>query len=113
MKPSDIVRRFVSIYNRTITEQNVKDYIYNPETNVKDLLELVDDVITANVITRDKEKAFCLFHLVTALRNRNQIPIYRWPADGSRKKILNLSDWCDDLCKTFYKNLSNEVRNLI
>lgn len=112
MKDFDIVLRFCSIYNRNVTEEQVKEYIYNPETNWQNLNECLDIVITLNVITKDVQRAFCVFHLIKSLRSRNQIPVYRWPSNGIRKKILDVGSWCDEVQNSIYKSLAVEVRKL-
>jgi hypothetical protein len=99
MREGDIVRIYCSIYNKNYTNADVDTFIYSDVT-WQVLNELVDDVITMNVITKDFERAYCLVKLVTRLRELNQIPIYRWPSNGIRKKILNLSDWCDEVQDT-------------
>lgn len=112
MREIDFIITFCTVYNRTITEQQVKDYIYNPETNCQNLHDALDEIMTLNVITKDVQRGFCIFHLIKALRSRNQIPVYRWPANGIRKKILNVSSWCDEVQNTIYRHLAAEVRKL-
>lgn len=112
MREGDIVRTYCSIYNRNYTNADIDTFIYS-DVKPSVLMELVDDVITMNIITKDSERAYCLVKLITRLRYLNQIPIYPWPASGIRKKILNLSDWCDEVQDTIYSNLAKEVRSLI
>lgn len=109
---SNPVINFCSIYNRHLTEKDVVNYIKS-ELNLEHLNRDLDYVICMNVITRDKERAFCIFQIVTELKTRNQVSIYRWPSNGNRKKITNLSDWCEEVETTIYKNLAIEVRKLL
>lgn len=112
MSKYDILLTYCSIHNRTTTELGAKEYIYNPGTPWQDLNDALDHIICLNVITKDVERAFCIFHLIKALRGRNQIPIYRWPANGIRKKILDVNSWCDEAQDTIYRHLVAEVRKL-
>lgn len=112
MREGDIVRIYCSVYNRNYTNADVDTFI-NSDVKPSILMDLVDEVITLNVITKDSERAYCLVKLVNRLRELNQIPIYRWPSNGNRKKILNISDWCDEVQDTIYVNLAKEVRRLI
>lgn len=112
MRDGDIVRVYCSVYNRNYNQDDIVRFV-NSDVKWQVLNDLVDEVITLNVITKDSERAFCLVKLVTRLRELNQIPIYRWPSNGIRKKILNLSDWCDEVQDTIYGNLAKEVRRLI
>jgi len=105
------VINFCSIYNKNVTEQDVLQYIKS-ETDYEKLNRDLDHVLCMNVVTRDKQRAFCVFHIIKELRNRSQIPVYRWPANGLRKKITNLNDWCVEVQDTIYKNISTEVQNM-
>jgi hypothetical protein len=112
MREGDIVRIYCSIYNKNFTNVDIDTFIYS-DVKPSVLMELVDDVITMNVITKDFERAYCLVKLVTRLRELNQIPVYRFPSNGIRKKILNLSDWCNEVQDTIYSSLAKEVRSYI
>ena len=112
MREIDFMIRFCTVYNRTVTEQQVKEYIYNPETKSQHLHDALDEILRLNVITKDVQRAFCIFHLIKSLRNRNQIPVYSWPANGIRKKILDVNSWCDEAQNTIYRHLVSEVRKL-
>lgn len=109
----NVIHKFISINNRSVSQDDVLKFIYSTDTNVKILNEMIDDCLRANVITKDVEKAFCIFHLITVTRNRNQIPVFTIPSSGIRKKIVSVSTFHQDIRETFYKGIADNLLVLI
>lgn len=109
----NVIHKFISINNRSVSQDDVLKFIYNPDTNVKILNDMIDDCLRTNVITKDAEKAFCIFHLITVTRKRNQIPVFTIPSSGIRKKIVSASTFHEDIKDTFYKGIADNLLILI
>lgn len=101
---------YCSVYNRGTSIDDVKK-ILETLTN-KEIDGLFDDILSLNVMTKDKQKAECLKLIFAEMRGRNLIPIYRRPGDGIRIKVLKLEDFYEQMEKSIYSNVVNEMRML-
>ena len=101
------IKIYCSVYNRNFTIDDVKQFV--SELTNKELISAFDDILTLNVITKDKQKAECLKLIFAEQKKRNVIGYYRNPANGIHLNLKNLDDFYSFMSNSIYKNVVKEM----